>query len=299
MHVAIAGGSGLIGSALTRSLREDGHQVTSFVRRAPAAPGEVQWRPDAGELDPASLAGADAVVCLSGANVGGKRWTDSYKQTLLRSRVDSVGTIARTLAAMGSDAPRTFLAGCAVGYYGDTGDREVDESAPPGPNFLAQLCVQWEEAAQPAADAGVRVANLRSGIVVDRAADLIKRLRPIVLAGAGGRLGSGRQFLSWIALADEVRAIRFLLDADVSGPVNVCSPNPVRNADFIATYASVLHRPAKLPVPGIALRIVLGEVAQDALTGARVVPAKLRAAGFHYQLADIESALRAALDRPV
>ena len=297
MHVVVSGASGLIGSALTRSLRGDGHRVTALVRRAARNADEASWDPAKSELDAAVLAGADAVVCLSGANVGGKRWTDSYKQTLLRSRVDSVGTIARTLSSMGADAPQTFLAGSAVGYYGDTADREVDESAPAGPNFLAQLCVQWEAVAQPAADAGVRVANLRTGIIVSRDADLVKRLRPIVLLGAAGRLGDGQQFLSWMSLRDEVRAIRFLLESNLSGPVNLVAPNPVRNAEFVKTFAAVLHRPAVLRVPGFALRAVLGEVAQDTLEDQRARPGKLASAGFAHEDAQLESALRWALDR--
>ncbi|HLY33157.1 MAG TPA: TIGR01777 family oxidoreductase, partial [Jatrophihabitantaceae bacterium] len=286
---------GLIGTALSRSLRGDGYQVTTLVRDPATRPDEVQWQPGSAELDPTVLTGADAVVCLSGANVGAKRWTDAYKQTLRTSRIDTVATIARALAAVGDGGPRTFVAASAVGYYGDAGEREIDESAGPGAGFLAQMCVEWEAATQPAEDADVRVTRLRTGIVLDRDADLIRRLRPVFLMGAGGRLGNGRQYLSWISLTDEVRAIRFLLDHDVPGSVNVTAPTPVRNAQFTAAFGAVLHRPAVLRVPGVALRIVLGELAQDALTGQRAIPAKLQAAGFEFRHPDVESALRAAL----
>jgi len=276
-------------------LRADGHRVTRLVRGAPRGTDELRWEPATGDLDAAELASADAVVCLSGANVGAKRWTDAYKRTLRSSRIDSVATIARALARLGADARGTVVAASAGGYYGDTGDLEVDETAPPGDNFLARLCVDWEAASQPAEDAGIRVTRLRTGIVLDRKADFVARLRPIFLVGAGGRLGSGRQFLSWVSLTDEVRAIRFLLEHEVRGAVNITAPAPVRNAEFAKAFGAALHRPAMLAVPGFALRIVVGELADDALTGARAMPAKLRTAGFEFEHPDIASALRVAL----
>lgn len=294
MHVVVAGASGLIGSALCDALRTQGHSVLTLVRREPRSPDEASWRPDEGALDRALLDGADAVVCLSGAGVGDHRWTASYKQTLRSSRLDSVGTLARAMAETAS-GPQVLLAASAVGYYGDTGDRVVDETAGPGSGFLAQLCVDWERASRPAEDAGVRVAHLRTGLVLARAGGLLARLRPIVRAGVGGRLGSGRQFMPWITLADEVAAILFLLENDVAGPVNLVGPQPARNAEFIETLARLLHRPAALPVPGFAMRAALGELAQDALTGQRAVPAVLQAAGFRHTHADLDAALRWAL----
>jgi uncharacterized protein (TIGR01777 family) len=285
----------LIGTALVASLRADGHTVTQLVRRAPRGPDEVQWRPDAGQLDPAALRDADAVVCLSGANVGAKRWTDSYKQTLRSSRIDTTATLARTIAELGGAAPPVFLAGNAIGYYGDTGEREVDESAPPGDGFLAGLCVEWEQAAAPAVEAGVRTAYLRTGPVLDRDADLVKRLRPIVKLGIAGPIGNGRQYLPWITLTDEVRAIRFLLDADVSGPVNLCAPHPATNKHFTQTMAGVLHRPAVLPVPAFAVRVVAGELGGETVKSQRAVPAKLLSAGFTFADPDLEPALRSVL----
>jgi uncharacterized protein (TIGR01777 family) len=294
VHAVLAGASGLIGTALGRSLRADGHTVTALVRRAPRSSDELRWEPAAGRLDPAALAGADAVVCLSGAGVGDKRWTPSYKETLIRSRVDSVTTIARAIADAES-GPRVLLSASAVGYYGDTGDREVDESAAPGEGFLADMCVRWEAAAEAVEQPGTRVARLRTGLVLAPDGGLLARLRPIVRLGVAGRFGSGRQFMPWISLADEVRAIRFLLEHELGGPVNLTGPVPVRNSAFISTLARLLRRPALIPTPALAMRIVLGEVAQDALTGQRAVPAKLTSAGFAFEHADVDSALRWAL----
>jgi uncharacterized protein len=294
MRVVLSGASGLIGTALQASLRTDGHGVTTLVRRAPAARDEARWAPERRELDPGVLAGVDAVVCLSGAGVGEHRWTASYKQVLLRSRLDSVGTLARAMAGL-ADGPRVLLSASAVGYYGDTGERMVDESAPRGDGFLAELCADWEAATRPAEDAGIRVAHLRTGLVLSGEGGLLKRLRPIVSLGVAGRLGSGRQYMPWISLADEISAIRFVLEREVSGPVNLTGPDPVRNAELIAALARLLHRPAVVPTPAFALRIVLGEFAQDTLTGQRALPAKLFAAGFEHAHADVESALRWAL----
>lgn len=295
MRVVMSGASGLIGTALASSLIADGHEVTRLVRRAPRSADEAEWHPEAGELDPDALRGAGAVVCLSGANVGAKRWTESYKRTLRSSRLDTTSTIARTIAGLGAGAPPVFVAGNAIGYYGDTGDRVADESAPAGDGFLARLCVEWQQAAQPAADAGTRVVTLRTGPVLDKDADLVKRLRPIVKLGVAGPIGNGRQFLPWIALSDEIRAIRFLIDADVSGPVNLCAPNPARNKEFTQTMARLLHRPAVLPVPGFAVRVVAGELGGETVKSQRAIPAKLTEAGFVFEYPDLEPALRAAL----
>jgi uncharacterized protein len=296
MRVVLAGASGLIGRALRTSLGADGHSVTTLVRRAPETPDEANWAPERRELDPGILVGADAVVCLSGAGVGAHRWSDSYKEELRTSRLDSVGTIATTMAGL-DGAPHTLVSASAVGYYGDTGDREIDETSPRGAGFLARLCEQWEGATRPAEDAGLRVVHLRSGLVLSSDGGLLKRLKLVVSLDVGGRLGNGRQYMSWISLADEIRAIRFVLKSDLSGPVNLTGPTPVRNAELIATVARLMHRPAILPVPAFALHIALGEFARETLTGQRVLPTKLLAAGFDYDHADVESALRWALDR--
>lgn len=293
MQVVLAGASGLIGTALAQSLRAGGHSVKTLRREPVSGPDVDSWDPATGMLDPDFLRDADAVVCLSGAGVGAHRWTDSYKREILRSRVDSVATIARSLAEYGG--PRIFLAASAVGYYGDTGDREVDEDSASGDTFLADVCRQWEAAAEPARVAGVRVASLRSGVVLAPGGGALKPLVLVAKLGGGGKLGNGRQYMPWISLTDEVAAIRFLLDHDVSGPVNLCAPTSVTNAELTKTLGSVLHRPTLLTVPSVAARFVLGEFAGDLLTGQRAVPRRLMDAGFSFAHADLRGALEAEL----
>lgn len=293
MVVVLAGASGLLGTALAASLRADGHEVKTLLRHPTSASGTDSWDPEQGRVDPDFLAGCDAVVCLSGAGVGDHRWTDSYKQQILRSRVDSVGTLARSLAEHGG--PRTLICASAVGYYGDTGDTEVDEQSPAGDSFLAGVCRQWEAAADPAREAGVRVVHLRTGLVLAKDGGLLKRLTPIVKAGIFGKLGNGRQYMPWISLIDEIAAIRFLLEHDVAGAVNLASPAPVTNAEFTKTIGRVLHRPTIFPVPGFAAKVALGEFAEDVLTGQRALPKRLMDAGFAFTHSDLEAALRAEL----
>jgi hypothetical protein len=295
VQVVLAGASGLIGTALRERLRSSGTEVKTLVRHQTSEPGTDSWDPAEGLLDPDFLAGADAVVCLSGVGIGDHRWTESYKQQILDSRVDTLSTIARTLAEYGG--PRALIAASAVGYYGDTGDRLITEEAPAGSSFLSSVCVRWEAAADPARDAGVRVAHLRTGLVLAADGGLLKRLKPVVQAGAGGKLGSGEQYWPWISLHDHVRAIEFLLTHDVRGPVNLTGPTPVPNARFMDVLGHVLHRPTVVPTPGFALRAVVGEFAEDVLTGQRAVPAVLTDAGFLFDHPDVESALRWALDR--
>jgi uncharacterized protein len=293
MQVVLAGASGLIGSALKASLRADGHDVKTLVRHSTDRPDEDSWDPAQGLVDPQFLADADAVVCLSGVGVAGRRWNEDYKQQILRSRVDSVGTLARSLAVYGG--PTTFVAASAVGYYGDTGDRTVDEQAPPGASFLAQVCTQWEAAAEPARAAGVRVAHTRTGLVLAGAGGLLAQVRPLARAGVFGRLGNGTQFMPWISLTDEIAAIRFLLEHPISGPANLTAPEPVTNARFTAAVGSVLHRPTVLPAPALAMRIALGEFAGEVLGGQRAVPTTLLDSGFRFVHTDVETALRTEL----
>ena len=295
MEVVLAGASGLIGGALRDALRADGHHVKQLLRHETSAPDTDSWDPAAGLVDPDFLAGADAVVCLSGVGVGAKRWTESYKQQILRSRVDSVGTLARSLAEYGG--PRVLVCASAVGYYGDTGDRIVEEDAPAGASFLADVCRRWEAAADPARQAGVRVAHLRTGLVLADHSDLMKRLKPLVQLGIAGRLGNGRQYFPWITLLDEIRAITFVLTHDLSGPVNLTAPAPVTNAEFTKTIGHLLHRPTVLPAPAFGIRLVLGEFAGEVLGGQRAVPAALTAAGFEFEHTEVDAGLRWALGR--
>jgi uncharacterized protein len=300
MKIAVTGSSGLIGSQLVSALRADGHDVLRLVRRTPRTADEHRWDPHHRRIDPALLADVDAVVNLAGVGIGDRRWTATYKNQVLSSRVDATRTVSEALAAAAAadpTRPRVLLSGSAVGWYGDTGDREADEGAPVGDDFLARVCTAWEAATAPAADAGVRVALLRTGLVLGPGG-LLGRLAPLFRLGLGGRLGSGRQFWPWISLTDEVDAIRFLLTAPVAGPVNLTAPTPVTNAEFSRTLAHVVNRPAVLPVPGIALRVVLGEFAPvGILAGQRAVPGRLRDAGFTWTHPDLDAALRSALDR--
>ncbi len=293
MRVVLTGASGLIGPALRDSLVADGHAVRTLVRRPPNGPDEDRWDPAKDRLDPAVLEGVEVVVCLSGAGVGDKRWTDSYKRTIVSSRVESVGTVSRTMAAAQSSA--RLVCASAVGYYGDTGDATVTEDTPPGNSFLSDVCVRWEGAAEPAVDAGITVSHLRTGLVLARDGGLLARLVPIVKGGVGGKLGSGRQYMPWISLADEIRAIRFAMEHDLPGPLNLTGPAPVRNAEFTHALGEILHRPTVLPVPGIAARLALGEFAGDVLTGQNAIPQRLTEAGFEFSHPDVRTALRAVL----
>lgn len=291
MRVLLGGASGLIGTALLTSLRRDGHEVRRLIRRPTAAPDEIEWHPDRRQAPP--LHDVDAVVCLNGAPIPIRRPTAALKRRLRASRVDAVATLAEAVAASEHRPP--LIAASAVGYYGDAGEAIVDESTPPGTGFLASLCQDWEAAVRPATEAGARVVSLRSGIVLARDGGFVARLRPLVWLGVAGRQGSGRQFVPWVSLSDEVRAIRFLLDGNVSGPVNVTAPNPARNAELVDTFARIMHRPAVVPAPGAALRLLLGEFAADVLGGQRAVPATLTTAGFRFRDTDLEWTLRALL----
>ncbi len=294
-RIAVAGASGLIGSALVRSLASDGHEVVRLVRRAPRAPEEVRWDPGRGYVDRAGLAGCTAVVNLAGVGVGARRWNAAHKQALYDSRVQGSSALATALAAL-DEPPRVFVNGSAVGFYGDTGARCVDESAPPGEGFLPSLCVDWEAAAAPAQEAGIRTVFPRTGLVVARDGGAWQRLFPLFRAGLGGRMGSGRQYWSCIALRDEVAALRHLIATEeLSGPVNLTAPEPPTNREVAAAMGRVLHRPALLPAPAPALRLVLGEMAGDVLASQRVRPAKLLASGFLFACPGVEDMVRAAL----
>ncbi|MET7301840.1 TIGR01777 family oxidoreductase [Embleya sp. NPDC005575] len=295
MRIAVTGSSGLVGSALVRSLTADGHRVVRLVRRAPGGPDEVRWDPHAGTVDTAALGPVDAAVHLAGAGIGDKRWTAAYKRELRDSRVLGTAAVSRALAAL-EPAPRVLLSGSAMGFYGDTGDREVDESSPAGSGFLADLCTEWEAATAPAVEAGIRVAHLRTGLVMSRSGGTLSRMIPLVKAGLGGRLGSGRQYWSFISLADEVAAIRHALDhPELAGPINLTAPHPVTNAEATKALGKALHRPTVLAVPAFALRTALGGFGTEILTGQRVLPKALLTSGFTFQHPTIETTITAAL----
>ncbi|MCX4424727.1 TIGR01777 family oxidoreductase [Streptomyces mirabilis] len=294
-RVAIAGASGLIGSALTRSLTADGHEVVRLVRRAPRGKDEVRWDPDGQRMDAAGLAGCAAVVNLAGAGVASRRWTEAYKRKILDSRVRGTATLAAAVASL-DERPRVFVNGSAIGFYGETGDRVVDESAPPGEGFLPSVCVAWEGAAAPAREAGVRTVFARTGLVVAREGGAWGKLFPLFKAGLGGRMGDGRQYWSYISLHDEVAAIRHLIDtSSLSGPVNLTAPTPLTNREITEAMGRVLHRPTVFPTPAPLLRLALGDMSGDILGSQRVHPTRLLSSGFTFAFPSIEGALRAAL----
>ncbi len=299
MDIAITGSSGLIGSALRRRLAAAGHRVLSVVRPSTTdTTGDtVTWDPVAGRIDAAALEGVDAVVNLAGEGIGERRWSTEQKQRIRDSRVRGTTLLAETLAAL-DRPPSVFLSGSAIGYYGDTGDEVVDESRPPGTDFLAQVCVDWEAATAAASDAGIRTALLRTGIVLDADGGALGKQLTFFKLGLGGRSGSGRQFWSWITLADQVAAIEFLLSAEVAGPVNLTAPNPATNAEFARTLGRVLGRPTTV-IPMIGPRLLLGRELADSLllTSQRVVPRVLESAGFGFSDPELEPALRGVLGR--
>ncbi|MFD9729491.1 TIGR01777 family oxidoreductase, partial [Streptomyces sp. NPDC059072] len=253
------------------------------------------WDPARGDVDPEALAGCDAVVGLAGAGIGDHRWTAAYKKEIRDSRVLGTAALARAVAAL-DEPPRVFVVGSAVGYYGDTGDRVVDESSPAGTGFLPSVCVEWEAAAAPARKAGIRTAFARTGLVVAGEGGAWGRMFPLFKAGLGGRLGDGRQYWSYISLRDEVAALRHIIDTpSLEGPVNLTAPEPLTNREVTAAMGRVLHRPALLPVPAVALRVALGEFSSDVLGSQRARPKRLLESGFEFRHPGIEDALRAAL----
>ena len=294
MKVVIAGSSGLIGTRLVAALRSDDHQVVRLVRRPASAPDEFQWNPLSGIIDVGATDGADAVVNLCGAGIGNKRWSGAYKQEIRDSRIATTDVLANRVAAQGIPA---FVSASGVNFYGDTGSAAVDESAPAGSGFLADLCADWEQAARPAAEAGARTVALRSAVVLSDHGGMLDRLRPLYKLGAGGRLGSGRQYFPWISVDDEIAAIMTAITQDsLSGPVNLVGPVPVTNAQFTVAMSRAVHRPAPWIVPGRALKLALGEMAEEAiLCSTRAVPAALEAAGFEFRHKTIREALDAAL----
>ncbi|MGH9212079.1 MAG: TIGR01777 family oxidoreductase [Acidimicrobiales bacterium] len=299
MQVAITGASGLIGTALSRSLRADGHQVRPLVRPGTGRSDDadaIRWDPQDGSIDAAALEGVDAVVHLAGAGIGEGRWTAKRKRLILESRTKGTGLIARTLAGL-KRPPKVLLSASGVNAYGDGGDKVLTETSPPGEGFLAGVVAAWEQAAQPAVEAGIRTAFTRNGLVLSREGGGLKPLLRLFRLGLGGRLGSGRQWMSWISLADEVGALRFLIDHDdIAGPVNLAAPDPVTNRDFTRALGRALGRPRLLPIPRFGPRLVLGEMADELLfCSLRVEPAVLEAAGYQFAHSELDGALAAVL----
>lgn len=295
MRIAITGSTGLIGSAFVTSLRRDGHEVLRLVRRTSAASDEIAWDPrDAeGGLDPAALDGVHAVIHLAGADVG-RRWTEAYKATIRSSRVVGTRNLVAALTAM-QRPPAILLAGSGIHWYGETGAR-VDESSPPGTGFLAGVVREWEESTRPATERGIRVVNMRTGIVLSPQGGMLSRLLLPFRLGLGARLGSGNQIMSWITLDDYGQIVEFLLDhPEISGPVNITTPNPVTNAEFTAALAAAVHRPAVLALPTAALTLAVGEGASEFLASLNVAPARLLAAGYRYRHPELGEALTAVL----
>ena len=288
--IAIAGSSGLIGSALVYALRATDRRVLRIVRRAPSNTDEVFWNPDTGEFDSSALAGVDAAVNLCGVNVGEKRWSGAFKQCLRDSRIGPTEVLSAAVVEAGVP---TLINASAVGYYGDTRGRIADEAAPAGEGFMAQLCEDWEAATAFAQHDGTRVVQVRTGLVLAPSGGILGRIRPLFSFGLGARLGNGRQYMPWISLEDEVRALLFAISHDdVSGPVNLTGPAPVTNAEFTAALGRTVNRPTPLVVPGFALRTLLGEFAEEGLLGGqRAIPAALERAGFVFHHNTIGEAL--------
>jgi len=297
MITAITGSTGLVGTSLSAALEARGDQVRRLVRREVRDPQrEIRWDPGAGQIDAAALEGIEAVVHLAGEGIADHRWTDEFKRKILDSRQLGTQTLCDALAGL-QNKPRVVVSASAIGYYGDRGEESVDESSPPGQGFLAHVCKAWEAATQPARDAGIRVVNLRIGVVLSRdGGALAKMLTPFKL-GAGGVIGSGRQVMSWIALDDLMGAILFALsNSSLAGPVNAVSPQPVTNREFTKTLGRVLGRPTIFPMPAFAAKLAFGEMADEMLLGGvRVEPRALAAAGFEFQYPQLEPALRHVL----
>lgn len=298
MDIAITGASGFIGTALSASLKADGHRPIAVVRRAASGADEISWDPGAGTIDAASLEGIDAVVHLAGAGIGDKKWSDARKTVILDSRVIGTTLLANALAGL-SNKPDVLVSSSGIGYYGSCGDDLLDESRVAGPGFLADVCEQWEDATSPASSAGIRTALARTSVVIDDSGGTLKKQLLLFKLGLGGRFGPGTQWLSWISLNDQIRALRFLIDNDISGPVNLCSPNPVTNLEFTKTLGAVLKRPTLVPVPLFGPKLLFGTelVEQLILASQRGVPQALLDAGFVFDDPTLDGALRSTLDK--
>ncbi len=287
-RIAITGASGLIGSALVGHLKSEGHTVQRLVRRTPVAPDEVQWDPKTGYVDLEALRGVDAIIHLAGAGVGDKRWNKKYKAEILNSRLMGTTTIAHAVTEL---SPQVFISASAIGWYGESGNRAVVESDKCGDDFLAAVCREWEAAADLATN--TRTVKIRTGLVLDPTGGALGKMLPLFRFGLGGKLGNGKQWWSWITLHDLIRAISFLLENNISGPVNLTAPNPVTNQEFTSALARALHRPALFPAPALGLKVALGGFSSEILGSKKVVPQVLAEAGFEWDYPHITNALTA------
>ncbi len=296
MRILVSGASGLIGAAFAQAALSAGHAVTPLTRTK--SPGSVLWDPSAGALSAAAVEGFEAVVHLAGENIAAGRWTSAQKRRILDSRVLGTQLLSSTLAKL-QHRPSVLISASAIGFYGNCGDRVLTEDSPSGSDFLANVCREWERATEPAAKAGIRVVHLRTGIVLAREGGALKKMLLPFRMGVGGKIGSGRQYMSWIDLQDEVDVIlHCITDASVHGPVNSVGPSPVTNSEFTAALGRVLGRPTIFPLPAFAARMVLGEMADALLLASqRVEPAKLTAAGFNFRHRNLEDTLRRILAR--
>jgi uncharacterized protein (TIGR01777 family) len=296
VKVAVSGASGLIGTSLIPALEAAGYDVVRLVRHEPAAANEIAWDPDAGSIDAARLTGVDAIVTLSGETIG-KRWTDRRKVEILQSRVSTAGLLARTAAEL-DPRPSVFVSAGGVGIYGDRGDEILTEASSPGDGFLADVGRAWEAAAEPARAAGIRVVNFRQGIVLSRRGGALEQMLTPFKLGLGGRIGSGRQWWAWVSLPDTVEAYRFVLENDIGGPVNLTSPNPATNVQFVKALGRALHRPTVFSVPAVAIRTAFGAMGEALLLeGQRALPARLHDAGFEFMYPELDAALEHTLQR--
>ena len=299
MDIAITGASGLIGTALSASLTSQGHRPIALVRRAAkAGADEIQWDPAGGTIDAASLEGIDAMVHLAGAGIGDKRWTDDRKKVIRDSRTAGTSVLATALAGL-SAKPSVFVSGSGIGYYGSQGDSVLTEADPAGTGFLADVCVEWEAATAPASDAGIRTALARTSVVMSDQGGTLKKQLLLFKLGLGGRFGPGTQWLSWISLTDEVRALEFMITNDIAGPVNLCAPNPVTNLEFTKALGSVLKRPTLVPVPLFGPKLLFGSelVEQLILASQKGMPSVLTNAGFTFEDPELEPTLHRILKK--
>lgn len=295
MKIAVSGSSGLIGSAFVKAAEARGDEVIRLVRRKPKTAQEVYWNPKTGEIDHLLLDGLDAIVHLAGAGVGDHRWSEKYKKEIYSSRVDSTRLIVKAISKM-HKPPKVLVSASAIGYYGDTGSQLVDENAPAGSGFLAEVCLAWEAAAKPAKEFGVRIVHPRTGLVLSRKGGLLRKLYPIFFFGLGGKMGNGKQYWSCISLNDEVRALFHLIENEkISGGVNLVMPEAPTNSEFVKTLGKTMKRPTLFSVPAIALKIALGEFSSEVLGSVRVAPGKLIVNNFNFENKDLSSALHIAL----